>query len=72
MYPVARGLGDFDHDGDVDQEDFGDFQACLSGPGVPYSPGCADADFNGDGYVDYDDFNAFQPCVSGPDQSSGC
>jgi hypothetical protein len=69
---VPRGLGDYDHDGDVDQEDFGHLQACLSGSGTSCLPECADADFDGDSDVDNDDFNAFQPCISGPNQASGC
>mgnify|MGYP003346391826 CR=1 FL=1 len=32
--------GDFDGDGDVDQADFGRFQACFSGSGTGYGPGC--------------------------------
>jgi len=36
--------GDFDRDGDVDQEDFGRFQACLTGRAVPVTdPNCLDA-----------------------------
>jgi len=34
--------GDFDRDGDVDQEDFGIFQRCSSGPNIPGDPNCAD------------------------------
>jgi hypothetical protein len=33
--------GDFDRDGDVDQEDFGIFQRCLSGANIPADPDCA-------------------------------
>ncbi|MEP0842594.1 MAG: FG-GAP repeat protein [Phycisphaerae bacterium] len=33
--------GDFDRDGDVDMTDFGLFQRCLSGEGVPADPNCA-------------------------------
>lgn len=57
--------GDFDRDGDVDQSDFGHFQACLSGEGQPYGPGCANADFNGDFSVSASDFNRFLDCMSG-------
>jgi hypothetical protein len=31
---------DLDDDNDVDQVDFGLFQRCLSGPGVPANAGC--------------------------------
>jgi hypothetical protein len=37
----SRIPGDFDNDGDVDQADFGVFQRCLSGGGVPADPNCA-------------------------------
>jgi len=57
---------DFDRDGDVDQEDFGRFQACLTGPVSPADPDCAAADLDGDGNVDGDDFRAFRSCLSGP------
>lgn len=56
---------DFDGDGDVDLEDFGYFQACLSGPGVPYTPGCQNADLDGDGEVDNHDFMIFKSYFSG-------
>jgi hypothetical protein len=63
---------DRDRDGDVDMDDFGAFQRCYSGSGVPYPPGCGDFDRpeagfpNGDGDVDSQDFAAFLLCVSGP------
>jgi hypothetical protein len=58
--------GDFDRDGDVDQEDFGRFQACLTGPAVPVvDPECLGANFDGDVDVDQVDFVIFQGCVSG-------
>ena len=33
---------DLDRDGDVDQSDFGIFQACHSGEGLPVNPACDD------------------------------
>lgn len=65
-------VADFDRDGDVDQTDFGVFQACLSGSAVPYGPGCGNADFDGDGAVDQNDFAAFLDCLGGPDTPPGC
>jgi len=57
---------DFDHDYDVDMEDFGHFQACLSGPGLQQTnPACADAMLDDDQDVDQDDFAVFQGCLSG-------
>jgi hypothetical protein len=63
-----------DRDGDVDQEDFGRFQACLSGFSVPLAPGCEPADFNSDGYVDQTDLNLILSCMGGPNRpiAAGC
>jgi hypothetical protein len=63
---------DLDADGDVDQEDFGLFQACLAGSGQSYSPACASADLEGDGDVDQDDFGLFSTCMRGSNQPPGC
>ena len=54
-----------DLDGDVDQEDFGYFQACLSGPDVQLVPGCEGADLDSDGDAHQDDFGVCQACMSG-------
>jgi hypothetical protein len=58
--------GDFDEDGDVDQEDFGHLQACLGDSGEPCAAGCQDADLSHDTFVDQNDFNLFRQCLSGP------
>ncbi|HSW46481.1 MAG TPA: thrombospondin type 3 repeat-containing protein, partial [Phycisphaerae bacterium] len=59
--------GDFDRDGDVDMEDFGRFQACLSGSGVPQNnPACAAARFDVDTDVDQADKTKFLKCLTGP------
>jgi len=59
--------GDMDGDGDVDQSDFGRFQACISGPDVPQTdPACQDATLDDDDDVDADDSDVFTLCVSGP------
>ncbi|UCD28707.1 MAG: hypothetical protein JSV03_16790, partial [Planctomycetota bacterium] len=63
---------DMDCDGDVDQEDFGIFQACLSGYNRPYAVGCKKADLNSDDDVDLDDFVQFQECMRGANQIPGC
>jgi hypothetical protein len=61
--------GDFDTDGDVDQDDFGHFQACLTGPAIPVTdPECTDANFDGDNDVDQDDFSLFEQCMTGANQ----
>ncbi len=63
---VVNPTGDFDLDGDVDQEDFGHFQACLAGPSVPVTdPNCLDANLDGDSDVDQDDCAIFRGCMTG-------
>lgn len=60
-------LPDFDGDGDVDQDDFGTFQRCLSGPNVPQTlPECWKARRDNDNDVDATDYELFQACMSGP------
>jgi hypothetical protein len=57
---------DFDEDGDVDQEDFGHFQSCLSGSSsFQDDPECQNTKFDGDNDVDESDFALFQRCISG-------
>ncbi len=58
--------GDFDGDYDVDQEDFGHLQQCLSGEATPHGSGCTDADADSDGDVDAADVALFHRCMSGP------
>jgi hypothetical protein len=71
---------DFNQDCSVDNQDLATFEACVTGPDVPYNPaslppGCTlppdgnghvAADFNGDSDVDLRDFGIFQRCYSGP------
>lgn len=59
--------GDWDQDGDADQEDFGYLQACITGPESSVSQEtCRAADLNNDGHVDLRDIMIFRRCVSGP------
>jgi len=59
---------DFDLDGDVDQADFGRFQACLTGDGQPQDQlECRAARLDVDDDVDVHDFDLFTACFSGPD-----
>lgn len=59
--------GDLDCDGDVDQEDFGRFQTCFSGPGFTQSDSaCEQARLDADLDVDGADVAIFQNCMSGP------
>jgi hypothetical protein len=67
--------GDFDRDGDVDQEDFGHLQDCLSGPGIEQiDEGCVDARLDEDTDVDRDDVEIFISCYAGPrlPPAAGC
>jgi hypothetical protein len=64
--PLNLPFGDFDRDDDVDMEDFGVFQACISGPSIPQlDPTCILADSDGDEDIDQDDFGVFQLCMTG-------
>lgn len=57
--------GDFDSDYDVDQEDFGRFQACLSGTGNSPPAGCDKARMDADADVDQTDLQKFIGCMTG-------
>lgn len=73
MISVTTFPGDFDGDGDVDQKDFGHFQACYSGSGEPQTNQiCWDAILDGDEDVDQTDFAVFLACLSGPDVPASC
>ena len=57
---------DFDRDGDVDMEDFGHLQACLSGADIPQNnSACQDAKLDPDSDVDKYDIAIFKGCRSG-------
>jgi len=59
--------GDMDGDGDVDQEDFGLFQSCLTGPNVSQDdPTCHLAKLDEGDDVDGADMTLFRGCISGP------
>ena len=57
--------GDFDGDGDVDMSDFGRFQACYTGQGIPQNhPNCTSALLDEDADVDdliTDEFDGAPP-----------
>lgn len=58
--------GDFDHDKDVDQADFGRFQACFSGSGIEQADSsCTRARLDVDNDVDQRDFEMFAGCMTG-------
>ncbi len=64
---VGCGLpsADFDLDGDVDMDDFGEFQACFKPSGAP-SSACFCSDLNSDNVVNLQDFAEFLECATGP------
>ncbi|MBI4579279.1 MAG: hypothetical protein HY718_06225, partial [Planctomycetes bacterium] len=66
--------GDFDHDQDVDQEDFGHLQNCLgAATAPPADPNCADANLDNDplGTVTQDDLMLFLQYITGPGIAGG-
>ncbi len=64
---VPFGPGDYDHDGDVDQGDFGHVQACLSGAFImQIDPACQNVMFDLDNDVDETDVALWSACYSGP------
>jgi len=71
---TGASVADYDMDCDVDIDDFALFESCVSGPGVPLTPGCEDRDLDQDGDVDQTDFGRFQRCYSGANQppTPGC
>jgi hypothetical protein len=67
VHPPLYAPCDFDRDTDVDQEDFGTFQLCYSGPGITQSkPDCAGARLDRDDDVDTEDFVRFMRCATMP------
>ena len=61
---------DADGDGDVDQDDFAEFQKCYNPSGVAAGCGCFDWNPSieaGDDDVDAEDLGLFEFCASGPD-----
>ncbi len=66
-FTTASRPGDFDLDDDVDQADFGRFQACLTGSSQPqYDPACRDARMDDDNDVDGADLELFMAAMTPP------
>jgi hypothetical protein len=60
-------VGDFDEDGDVDQNDRDQFVSCFTGPaGGPIDPACAPGDADVDDDIDCDDWDALTENWTGP------
>lgn len=67
LFPACSDpFADLDGDGDVDQSDFGLFQACFTGPEATAPRACKCADSNKDARVDSHDLQVFEGCASGP------
>ena len=63
---IPAAMGDFDGDGDVDLDDFGYLQGCLTGTGVPQNdPRCQNARLSGDVGVGPADIELFLDCLVG-------
>jgi len=62
---IASIPGDYDHDCDVDRDDYAALQSCASGPAIPFAGDCDGADLDSDGDVDQSDFGIFQQRYSG-------
>ncbi|MHC4445198.1 MAG: hypothetical protein ACYTA5_21580, partial [Planctomycetota bacterium] len=63
----TNGDGEPEGDGDVDQDDFAEFQACYTGDGIfALSDLCDCFDRDNDDDVDTADYGEFQKCASGP------
>ncbi|MCH7702211.1 MAG: hypothetical protein IID37_11030 [Planctomycetes bacterium] len=58
-------VGDCDVDGDVDLDDYADFEPCLRGPGGGLAAGCGCADLDCDNDADLRDFAALQIALPG-------
>jgi hypothetical protein len=59
--------GDFDGDGDVDQQDLDGFLRCLTGPGLAQTDtACTAALLDADDDVDVEDWAIWENCFSGP------
>jgi hypothetical protein len=60
-------VGDFDEDGDVDQDDYDQFVLCFTGPGGgPIAPECVPGDAEPDDDCDCDDWGVFAQNWTGP------
>ncbi|MGQ9651519.1 MAG: discoidin domain-containing protein [Phycisphaerae bacterium] len=63
VFPGYR--GDMDGDADVDQTDFGVFQACYTTVGNPIPPACSAAELDHDNAIGQSDFALFVQCLGG-------
>lgn len=71
LYAFRDPPGDLDFDGDIDLDDFANFELCLTGPrlwgeAAKTTPGCELLDFDSDWDVDLTDLGRFQVAFTGP------
>ncbi len=59
-------FADWDQDHDMDVDDFGILQKCLTIGGGQISAGCICFDHNDDGQIDQTDLESFLDCATGP------
>jgi hypothetical protein len=65
--PCQDPFADADGDDDVDQDDFGAFQICRTGPDHVFPIAtCSCFNRNGDDHVGQADLDQFEACASGP------
>lgn len=69
-FTTQRYKGDFDDDGDIDQADFGRFQACLAGNVTQTDPACDRAKLTDDQLVNASDLSIFLGCMNGPNAAA--
>lgn len=63
---------DADADCDIDEHDLEAFEACASGPSIPYQGDCGHFDADADGDIDQSDFGQLQRCFSGEGNLLDC
>lgn len=66
LLDAMGGSGDFDGDGDVDTNDFDEFDLCFTGAGAGVPPGCEEGDLDGDADIDCDDWYDFIAAWTAP------
>jgi hypothetical protein len=66
MGVYEHGIGDYDCDDDIDLDDFGAWDGCMTGPAGPLARACRAFEFEFDGHIDLHDFARYQERFVGP------